>query len=232
MTRWREPALLLGLLLLVLLWDASGADWAVASQFGSRSGFAARHSFWASTLLHDGARWLSGLALLGFALDAFRIEAPRNGPSRPARRAALLATLLCLLLVPALKHLSLSSCPWSLSAFGGEAAWVSHWAWGQRDGGPGHCFPSGHAAGSFAFCAWLWTWRPWRQQRPGVWALLLLAVLGGGLLTSFAQWARGAHFVSHSLWSAWACAALSWLLLLRLRPRTASEPGIPSPTQA
>ena len=28
---------------------------------------------------------------------------------------------------------------------------VSHWAWGVFDGGAGHCFPSGHAAGAFCF---------------------------------------------------------------------------------
>ena len=30
---------------------------------------------------------------------------------------------------------------------------------------------------------------------------------------SLAQWARGAHFVSHSLWAAWLSLALSWALL-------------------
>jgi membrane-associated PAP2 superfamily phosphatase len=36
------------------------------------------------------------------------------------------------------------------------------------------------------------------------------AVLLAGLLGSVAQWARGAHFVSHSLWSAYLCALITY----------------------
>jgi hypothetical protein len=72
----------------------------------------------------------------------------------------------------------------------------------RSDGGPGHCFPSGHAVAAFAF---LPLYFQWRSERPRVAVALLAWVLGLGLLFGWAQLARGAHFPSHTLWSAWLC---------------------------
>lgn len=209
------PSLLAGLLA-VLAWDASGLDLPLAHAFGSAAGFAARDAFWARDLLHEGLRAGWALTWLLLAADALRPAPATRGPSRSERRHALLVGLLLLMLGPALKAISLSSCPWSLRDFGGAAHWVSHWSWGRSDGGPGHCFPSGHTLGAFAFAPLAWLWgRRW------VWALLLLS----GSLASWGQLARGAHFLSHSLWSAWLGLALGWLglqaggALARRRPR-------------
>ncbi|HEY0956049.1 MAG TPA: phosphatase PAP2 family protein [Roseateles sp.] len=203
-TSHRRPlaALALGLLL-VLAWDASGLDLALARCFGGPGGFPAREAFWSRDLLHAGLRNLWMLAWLLLAVDAWRRRPARSGPSRRERRLALAAGLLVLVIVPALKGLSHSSCPWSLLEFGGSSPWVSHWDWTLRDGGPGHCFPSGHTAGAIAFSpfAWIWGRRAWG----------LVAVVAG--LAALAQMARGAHFLSHSLWAAWIGIALGWLLL-------------------
>lgn len=223
-------ALALGLLA-VLLWDLSGWDWAVSAALATPQGFAARDAGWARTLLHEGLRGVdAALLLLALGQAVRAAPAPGDGPTRADHARALLALLAAWTLVPALKQLSLSSCPWSLAAFGGEAQWVSHWRIGVADGGPGHCFPSGHAAGSFGFFAQLWLWAPWRRQRSAMWRWWLLALLAGGALGSLAQVARGAHFVSHCLWSAWLCALLTWVLMLR--PRRAAAQGSPSPVRA
>ena len=217
---------LLALLLVpVLLWDFSGWDLTVARWLGDADGFAARHSVWAELVLHEGGRWVSGALLLAVAMNAFWPGEPaRPGPSRAQRRWALLALVLVLLLVPALKRLSLTSCPWSLAEFSGVAQWVPHWRWGVPDGGPGGCFPSGHAVGSFlGFTVLLWLWAPWRSQHPLLWAGLCLGIGLGSLAASAGQWARGAHFVSHSLWSAWLCALLGWALLYAFSWRSAAE---------
>lgn len=187
----------------LLLWDLSGWDIHVVRWFGDAQGFAWRDAWLTSTLAHQGGRVLAWLVLAALAIDMVRPLAA--GPSRRERAHGLSVTLACLLLVPALKQLSHSSCPWDLAEFGGVARYVSHWQWGVGDGGPGRCFPSGHAVAAFAF---LPAYFVWRRQRPRLARACLAAVLVAGALFGAAQLARGAHYPSHTLWSAWLC----WLV--------------------
>lgn len=111
--------------------------------------------------------------------------------------------------MPTIKRGSATSCPWDLAEFGGTARFVPHWAWGGSDGGPGHCFPSGHAVAAFAFFALHFAWR---ETHPAIAHRWLFATLGGGLVFGAAQVMRGAHFVSHVGWSAWACWTITALV--------------------
>ena len=202
-TAWgRQDALVTAAsLVLLLAWDASGGDLAAAQRFGNAQGFAWRDTWWASTVLHDGGRLLAWGVLAAVMLSAVR--APRPGePPRAWRWRWVGVMLLCVLVVPALKRFSLTSCPWELAEFGGLARHVSHWRLGLGDGGPGHCFPSGHAVAAFAFFGLYFMWRDHAPGRARGW---LWAVLGAGLLFGTAQLARGAHYPSHTLWSAWLC---------------------------
>lgn len=79
---------------------------------------------------------------------------------------------------------------------------MSHWQWGLADGGPGHCFPAGHAVAAYAFLGMYFLWRGHDVSRARAW---LLAVLAVGALFGFGQLVRGAHYPSHTLWSAWIC---------------------------
>lgn len=226
---WARPLLGLAMTLVGLLaWDASSADLAVAGWFADASGFRWRDAWWTRGLLHEGGRVAGLLALAALATHAAwpisaRSAAAANAPQRAERLYALAVVLLVALAVPSLKRLSLSSCPWDLAQFGGVAQHVSHWRWGVADGGPGRCFPSGHAVTAFA----LWgAVLPWRHHRPR-WAW---AIGGGvalaGLLLGAGQVLRGAHYPSHVFWSAWWCAALvmaaaaaqPWLLARRRGP--------------
>jgi len=196
-----------GLLLAALLaWDFSGADLPVTRWFAGAHGFAARDSVWASTLLHNGGRWLAWT--MAAALLAVALRTPRRvqgGPNRAQRVAWLGVMLVCALAVPSIKHYSLTSCPWDLAEFGGAARYLSHWTFGQADGGGGHCFPSGHAVAAFAFLGMYFQWRDHDSARARTW---LLAVLGAGLLLGIGQLARGAHYPSHTFWTAWICWAI------------------------
>jgi membrane-associated PAP2 superfamily phosphatase len=203
----RDLAMVVVGLALLLAWDASGLDLRIDGWFGNASGFPWRHHWLAEGLLHEGGRRLAMLLTAGLLLG---IWWPLGGVAarlpRSQRAWWLATTLACMALVPLIKHASLSSCPWDLQVFGGHAGWVSHWAWGVADGGPGHCFPSGHASAAFAFLAGYFALR---AEAPGAARAWLVAVLVLGALYAGAQLVRGAHHLSHSAWTAWICWSLT-----------------------
>lgn len=207
-------ALRIGLLGLVLTfaWDLSGWDLALTGFFANTHGFAWRDSWLAHTALHDGGHWLAIGALIVALAHALWPQPLRTnpassaGPSRAEHLYWLGAVIVCALTIPALKRLSATSCPWELTQFGGHIRYVPHWLIGLTDGGHGHCFPSGHASSAFAFFGLYFLWLPYNRLRA---RRILLLILALGAAFSWAQLVRGAHFLSHSLWTAWACWAIS-----------------------
>lgn len=200
---------------LLLAWDFSGLDLPTVRLFGNAQGFAWRDAWLTKTALHEGGRIGSWVLLAGLALGVLRagLQARRHGPTLNLRGPApfghrlrwFAVTLLCLVAVPTLKRYSTTSCPWDLAEFGGVAPYVRHWAFGVSDGGPGHCFPSGHAVAAFAFFS---LYFQLRDERPVAARWALGAVLLVGCAFGWAQLVRGAHFPSHTLWSAWICWAV------------------------
>jgi membrane-associated PAP2 superfamily phosphatase len=212
---WRIDDLHLTLagLVLLLLWDVLGLDRAAMHWVGGAGGFPWKDAFITRAVLHEGGRALGWLVLALLVLNIWR---PLwTGPTRADRVRWVLVTVLCVLAVPALKQLSHTSCPWDLAEFGGVAQYVSHWQLGVRDGGPGRCFPSGHATAAFAF---LGGWFVLRDSHPRAARLWLAGVLLAGLLFGGGQYLRGAHYPSHTLWTAWLCWTLSAAVLSRRRP--------------
>ena len=196
----------LGSLLLLLIWDYSSLDLAMAHWFGSANGFPLESHWLWRQLLHDDVRlwpWVLELYLLvGMFVP---LGSLRRLPM--ARRVQLaLTTLAALLTVSTIKLYSQTSCPWDLQAFGGVATYVSHWAWGIRDGGTGGCFPAGHASAGFAFLGGFFAFR---HVLPGTARRWLAGAMLVGLVFGLAQQVRGAHYMSHTLWTAWLCWAVA-----------------------
>ena len=207
--RWRRDLLLsLLALALLLLWEWSRLDLTVSRLYGDASGFRWREAWLTAGLGHQGGRLVAWVIFAIWISDAIRPWIASCSPQAPAcaqRRYWQAVTLLCLTVVPTLKKFSDTSCPWDLAEFGGTAAYVPHWLLGVVDGGAGRCFPSGHAIAAFAFFSLYFLWRP---HRPAVARACLATVLLLGTLFGWAQLARGAHYVSHTLWSAWICWAI------------------------
>ncbi|HSW25340.1 MAG TPA: hypothetical protein VLJ62_21445, partial [Burkholderiaceae bacterium] len=117
--------------LALLAWETAALDLTVSRQFGTPSGFPWRDAWFTRALLHDGGRAL-GWCVMAFMVG--RALSPGDGePARTHRWYWVGVSLLCLLVVPTIKRLSASSCPWDLSEFGGAAAYVPHWWLGVRD---------------------------------------------------------------------------------------------------
>ena len=195
-----------------LAWDASGLDRVVMDALASPAGFPWRHEWWLERVLHDAARQLATLAFVALLAMVWLPWGRWRQLGRWQRLEVVTGTGLALAAVNAVKRNSLTSCPWDLQAFGGTARYVSHWSWGVSDGGPGHCFPGGHASAAMAFLAvalpWLASDRP-EQRRWGI--QVLVAVLAIGLLLGLTQTLRGAHYPSHTAWTLLICWAVAWL---------------------
>jgi membrane-associated PAP2 superfamily phosphatase len=183
-------------------WDLTGLDLPLARLMAGSGSFSLREHWILEAVLHQGARWLAWLLALWLLAGVWLPTGWLRQLSPAARLQWLASTLLSLLAVSALKYSSRTSCPWDLAEFGGVADYLSHWAWGRSDGGPGRCFPAGHASAAFAF---LGGYFALRQASRRTATLCLATVLAAGLVLGLAQQLRGAHYMSHTLWTAWCC---------------------------
>jgi membrane-associated PAP2 superfamily phosphatase len=77
----------------------------------------------------------------------------------------------------------------------------------MADGGGGRCFPAGHASTGFAFLGGYFAFRHDVPKTARIW---LIAALATGFVLGACQQLRGAHFMSHTLWTGW----LSWMVAL------------------
>ncbi|NMM81936.1 phosphatidic acid phosphatase [Acidovorax sp. SRB_14] len=194
--------------LCLLAWDAAGQDLALAQVFGNSHGFPLREHWFLVYGLHEGPRRLAWLLTLALTLAIWWPFGVLRRVGHAERLQLAITTLLSLAVVTALKYTSTTSCPWSLAQFGGVARHVSHWALGTLDGGGGRCFPAGHAAAGFSFLGGYFALRRLHPRQAHAW---LAAALASGLVLGWAQQMRGAHFLSHTLWTGWLCWTTAWV---------------------
>lgn len=201
---------------LLLAWDLSPLDLWLIRPWGTAYGFAWQDHGFTRQVMHDGGRIVAWAVLIALVVNVWHPLARHTSwfpeLSRAERVRWLLVTLVALLAVPAIKQVSLTSCPWELAEFGGRAEPVWHWLVRVPDGGNGHCFPSGHAVSAFAFLS---GWFALRDEHPKAARAWLVAVLVLGAVFGWSQMIRGAHYASHTLWSAWLCWALNCVLARR-----------------
>lgn len=212
------------LLAWALLWDASGLDLQVMQLWGTAEGFPLKAQPWLSQVLHQRAQQAAMGVYLLMWLMVWWPWGPWRALTRREHTAAALAVTASVLSVSVLKHFSLTSCPWDLRLFGGPADYVSHWAWGLRDNGGGQCFPGGHASTAFGFLAlslpFLLSGQGPLRRHGG---RLLVGTVLMGLLFGATQTVRGAHYPSHTFWTAWICWTVGLGVYHLVAPR-ASKP--------
>lgn len=127
---------------------------------------------------------------------------------RPAGYFAA-AVILSIGIVGLCKSVSPVHCPWALEEFG--SAQPSTLLFGPRPASApaGHCFPAAHSSSGYALLAFYFVFRERNARRARIG---LLAGLVAGLAFGIAQQSRGAHFMSHDVWSAF----IAWLTCLTL----------------
>ncbi|KAA3628961.1 MAG: PAP2 family protein [Proteobacteria bacterium] len=202
------PILLLISVAVVVEWQ--GVDLAVARMvFAAEGGNWALKDHWLTeTLIHEGGRRFSAFLLLTvWALTAASALSSRWRAVRAPLLYLSLVLPLAPIVVAVLKSSVPVSCPWSLALFGGTDPWMDGWWGALTDPGSaagGGCFPAGHASGGYTFVALYFALRdrlPRLRFAGLVFGLLL------GITYDVAQQLRGAHFLSHGLWT----LAISWL---------------------
>lgn len=209
---------LLGMSLVIAIWAAAGADFWLADQIYAWQGssWSLKKAFLTEDVIHVAGRNISAMAWLAL-LVCYAIARYREGWSHHRRPLAflLLATLTGTLLVAWIKSWSNVDCPWDLIRYGGERPYIDLFSLRPVGLSRGRCFPSGHAGGGYAWLAlyfFLFAVRPsWRW-----WGLAAGLVLG--LTFGISQQLRGAHFLSHDLWTATICWVTSVALFLGLWP--------------
>lgn len=202
----RDVAGLLAMLLLLILWELGGLDLRITRWFGTARGFGWSHHWLTASVLHDGVKYAAWLLAIVLAVGIWRPVFAFKALTQGQRLWLILTAIGAAMLISWLRRHSVTSCPWELREFGGTVAdYVPHWRPGT-DRGPGQCFPSGHASTAFAL---LPGWLALRRSAPRFSRAWLLVVVGMGVLLGWVQVMRGAHFVSHWIWTGWLCAAFT-----------------------
>jgi membrane-associated PAP2 superfamily phosphatase len=190
----------------------SGADIAFASWafFNPVQGQWRGAEAWLSNeALHTGGRWLvRGLVLAAAILWLSTLRGVASHWRRPAAYFVL-AVVLTVGITGALKTITNVDCPWDLTVFGGRFPYVPLFGDRPDELRAGRCFPAAHASSGFALMALYFVFRD-RDRKLAYWGLGAGVLVG--LVFGFAQQSRGAHFLSHDLWS----AMLAWFIPLTL----------------
>ena len=155
------------------------------------------------------------VSVVGYALvDAWRPRAALGAPGRLQLRIVALSAVLVPVVTSTLKHLSASHCPWDLLRYGGEQPYVRLFGAFPADTLPGQCLPAGHASSALWLVALAVCWLPARPSRARAAALL---AIGAGATVGYLQQLRGAHFMTHTLWSIWIACTIVVALIATLQ---------------
>jgi membrane-associated PAP2 superfamily phosphatase len=234
--RWSGAALVATAAMLLALASWTDLDLILADHAfdRARNAFPWRDAWFAAVFMHV---WVKrALVAVGVgvvvltAADALR---PMPGIA-PRARTRLRIVALCALAIPLaigiVRNHSQSHCPWNIDRYGGHAPYVR-----LLDAAPpgtprGHCFPAAHATSALWLAAFAVFWIPHRMRVAG---LVFALGLGAGFALGWVQQLRGAHFLSHTLWSLWAAALVVLVvtrLLLGAEPRRAHAGSLPPET--
>jgi membrane-associated PAP2 superfamily phosphatase len=185
-----------------------------------------RHTWFAEAFSHNFMRTLLLVAAIAVVAPAlWDLLSPRawlHAWWRKRLRVVALSAVLVPLAISLLKQMSSSHCPWDVMEFGGTEHYVRLLQAALHGVPPGRCMPAGHASSGLWLVSVMVFWLP---HRPRTAALVGLAMLGFGFALGWVQQMRGAHFLTHTLWSMWIASAIVSMLCWRMLRQTQAEPA-------
>lgn len=158
--------------------------------------------FWGHTVLKK-ISVVIWLVCIGMAIASIRVRSLRRW--RQPLLVFIVMGGLVSLAIQLLKGSSPHSCPYDLAMYGGSDYWFPLFDTVTTIVHKGQCWPGGHASAGFVLIAGYFALRDVAPQ----WARrVLISTLVLGMVMSVVQVVRGAHFMSHNLWSLWICWAV------------------------
>jgi membrane-associated PAP2 superfamily phosphatase len=214
-------------IVIVLLGAVTDIDMRLAHAMAGNGpvAFPLRDAWFADTFNHKYVKTLTILLgvciVLPAAFDWWRPRAGWSARFRLRLRVVALSALIVPAVISLLKRISYSHCPWDLTEFGGAQAYVRLLE-PVIGGVPyGHCMPAGHASSELWLVSLAVFWLPEHPRKAALaGGLLLLAGFGIGWI----QQLRGAHFLTHTLWTMWISCAL---IVAIWRVATRKRAGLP-----
>jgi len=223
-----KPAALIAALVLAasaifILWLGAATDidlrLADAAFDRASASFPMQHAWIAEQFNHVILKSLLSAIGAGFILlalwDSWRPYAGWQPPRRIGVRVTAMSAVLVPTVISLLKYSSSSHCPWDLQRYGGTEPYIRLLEWMPDGVMAGHCLPGGHASSALWLIALAAFWWP---RRPRIAMAVGAAMLLFGGWVGWMQQLRGAHFLTHTLWSAWiACALVFAIYLINTR---------------
>jgi membrane-associated PAP2 superfamily phosphatase len=125
-------------------------------------------------------------------------------------RFVAIASVLIPLSVSWVKARSVLHCPWDIVRYNGTAPFLKlldHVPAGMAHGA---CFPAGHATSGLWLASLCIFWLPHDAKKA---TYVFAGGLSIGLILGWVQQMRGAHFLFHTLWSAWIASFIILAML-------------------
>ncbi len=199
----------LALIALVTDWDLALADAAFDTHINA---FPLRHAWVTEVFNHVILKWLFSFAAVGFVVIALWdcvLPRPWSWLRRFRMRVVALSAVCVPALISIIKQMSDAHCPWDLERYGGAEPYVRLFE-SSASVVAGKCMPAGHASSALWLISLAVFFLPTRLSRA---ALTFAAFLVLGFAVGWLQQLRGAHFLTHTLWSLWFASAAVFLVI-------------------
>jgi membrane-associated PAP2 superfamily phosphatase len=178
-----------------------------------------REAWIADTFSHVVLKRMLVALAIAFVLAALGdLVAPRRWSwlRRYQIRVVALSAVLVPLSIALLKQSSDSHCPWDLARYGGSEPYVRLMQVLPVGSEPGHCLPAGHASSALWLISLAVFFLP---ARPRAAMGVFVSMMGFGFSLGWLQQLRGAHFLTHTLWSVWIAVFLVAAIAIMLDRR-------------
>lgn len=197
----------LDLFLIRPFFDASTGQWPYKSHWLT------------SDILHtSGKNFVVAIAVGIFVVFVLSFFVEYFKPFRKGAAYLLAASLAGPALVSICKHMTHIYTPWDLIIFGGKQPYIRIFDAVPAGAKVGTAFPAGHSSGGFAFFSLYFLSMAYKPSFRYVGLFFALAL---GFTFGIAQQIRGAHFLSHDLFSlvvCWYSALITHLIFFNVYP--------------